>query len=127
MKYPNQRYGSNQDFVFYCYGKPVKIIAKILKRSEKTIKRYLSGECKIPWWINEYLRLADEEQRLRLQYMSHKKLHKKLGIVRGEIIEFPTASTQKTNKTSLAYQHTEQYQSSQANKIGEQLTLRFHT
>jgi len=125
MKYPNQRYGNPQEFIFYCRGKPIEIIAKRLKRSTKTIERYISGKTKIPWWINEYLRMADAEQNLRLQYMTNNKVLSKLGVVRGELIEFKQPVTKSMAENPATSKQTVK-KMEQDSDSGEQLSLQFH-
>ena len=126
MKYPNQRYGNPQEFVFYCRGKPINIIAKQLKRSTKTIERYLSGKTKIPWWVNEYLRLADAEHNLRLQYMTNKKVLSRLGIVRGELIEFKQPATKIVNPNQEIPKQTVKSILKEDSESEKQLSLQFY-
>lgn len=88
MKYPNTRYGNPAEFQYYAQNVPLKVMAKQLRRSEKSVKCWLSGERKIPWWIPELLRLQHKEQQDRLREMGFRNVRTKLGLVMGNVIEF---------------------------------------
>lgn len=89
MKMPNTRYGDREAFVFYAGGRAPSELARTLRRSERSIRDWLSGRARIPWWIPELLRLRDMERREALRQMGIAKLPRKLGIVSGDVIHFP--------------------------------------
>lgn len=90
MRYPNTRYGSPAEFLYYVQNVPLKIIAKELKRSEKSVKCWISGERKIPWWVPELLRLKHKEHCEQMREMGFKNFRVQLGEVKGQIIDFST-------------------------------------
>lgn len=70
MQYPNLRYGNPVEFKAYVLGVPIKDVARRLRRSEKTIKNYIDGSEKIPWWIPELMRLQAMERMERMRQMN---------------------------------------------------------
>ncbi|WP_211468502.1 helix-turn-helix domain-containing protein [Collimonas silvisoli] len=81
MKYPNQRYGNPAALTYYAAGLPVQEIARRLKRSERSIRNWLSGAEKLPWWVPEILRLQQLERDQRLRQMNIQPVRVKLGLV----------------------------------------------
>lgn len=69
MRHPTLRYGHPAELLFYMRGMSEKDLAKTLHRSEKTIKNYLSGREKIPFWVPELLRLREFEYQQRMHEM----------------------------------------------------------
>lgn len=67
MKYPNQRYGNPAEFRHYAAGRPIKHLARELRRSERTVHDWLVGRERVPFWVPELLRLrlVDHAQRVR--------------------------------------------------------------
>ena len=88
MRYPNTRYGNPEELRHYSQGLPVKIIAKKLKRSEKSVTAWLNGDRKIPFWVPELLRLWHMERDLTMRQMGFGDQKAKLGLVTGEVIQF---------------------------------------
>ncbi|WP_353154237.1 hypothetical protein [Herminiimonas fonticola] len=89
MQYPNTRYGNPEELRYYTQGIPIKDIARRLKRSEKSIKQWLSLEKKIPYWVPELLRLWSMERNLILRQMGFTEQKLKLGLISGNIYGFP--------------------------------------
>lgn len=89
MRYPNQRYGDIDHFNYYMQGRKIKDVAKQLKRDERTIRNWLSGAQKIPWWVPELMRLQRIETYNSLKYMGLKPRLAKLGLVGGQVVDFP--------------------------------------
>jgi hypothetical protein len=89
MKYPNQRYGNVEHLNHYAAGWTLKALAKHLKRDERTVKDWLSGAKKCPWWAPELLRLERYEKYHQMQEMRINPALAKLGIIRGEVLHFP--------------------------------------
>ncbi|MDR6394259.1 hypothetical protein [Herbaspirillum seropedicae] len=58
---------------FWMHGRSVKVIAKRLKRSERSVHDWLTGKRKIPWWVPEILRLQHYEYQDRLRQMGFKQ------------------------------------------------------
>lgn len=87
MRYPTTRYGHHGEFEFWMQGCSVKVIAKRLKRSERS---------EIPWWVPEILRLQHYEYQDRLRQMGISPPRRRLAIVTAGIFQFPkpTAATQ---------------------------------
>jgi hypothetical protein len=88
MRYPNQRYGDPAHLRYYTQGWTLKQISQFLKRDEKTIKSWLGGKSKVPFWVPELLRLSAYEKQQQLRYMGVNTVLAKLGVVNGEVLEF---------------------------------------
>ena len=89
MRYPNLRYGNPNEFAFYVQGVPVKDVARRLRRSERSVRNWLEGKEKMPWWIPELLRLQQFEHDQRARHMNMQPVRRQFGIVGAEIITFP--------------------------------------
>ena len=61
MRYPNTRYGCPGTMEHYAQGRTIKELAKRLKRSERTVKDWMKGKKKIPFWVSEQLCLQHKE------------------------------------------------------------------
>lgn len=90
MRYPNLRYGNPNEFRYYAQGISIKALAKRLRRSERSVKDWLSGEKKVPWWVPEIIRLENLEYEETLRQMNIPVVRKKLGLVHesAEIFQF---------------------------------------
>jgi hypothetical protein len=90
MQFPNTRYGNPVEMQFYVQGLPIKDVSVQLRRSEKSVRSWLNGDRKIPWWVPELLRLRNMEREQILRQMGVKKIRKQLGIVQktGVVIPF---------------------------------------
>lgn len=89
MRYPNLRYGNPAEFAYYVQGMSIKSIAKEFKRSERSVKDWLSGVRKIPWWVPEVARLWHLEHRRQMYEMGMQPLAEKFGFATGSVISFP--------------------------------------
>lgn len=69
MRYPNLRYGNPTEFAYYAMGRPLKDLAKSLRRDERTVRDWLSGRARVPWWVPEIMRLRRMELELRQRQM----------------------------------------------------------
>lgn len=87
MKQPNQRYGNPAEMAYYVQGRPLKSIARELRRTERSVRDWLTGRKKIPWWVPEVLRLRALEHNLRLQEMGVGRLAPRLHAVDGAVRE----------------------------------------
>jgi predicted transcriptional regulator len=81
MKQPNQRYGNPNEMAFYVQGRPIESIARELRRTERSVRDWLSGRQRVPWWVPELLRLRELEHNLRLQQMGVGRLAPRLHAV----------------------------------------------
>lgn len=89
MRYPNLRYGNPSEMAYYCQGLQIHEIARRLRRSERSVRNWLSGRERMPWWIPELLRLQAMEQAERARQMGYAPL-RRLGVVKtGQVVEFP--------------------------------------
>jgi hypothetical protein len=60
MRFPNLRYGDPTEFAYYAMGRTHAELARMLRRDERTIRDWLSGRAKVPWWVPEIMqRLGD--------------------------------------------------------------------
>ncbi len=89
MRYPNLRYGCSEQLQYFAMGIPTKDLAYRLRRDERTVKDWLQGRKKIPWWVPEILRLQDMEHQERVRQMGIYKIAPRLGIVSGDVITLP--------------------------------------
>ncbi|MFM0367840.1 hypothetical protein [Paraburkholderia aspalathi] len=81
MKYPNLRYGNPREMAYYAQGRSLKELARELRRSERSVRDWLTGRERVPWWVPELLRLRDMEHDLRLRQMNIGRLAPPLGVV----------------------------------------------
>lgn len=88
MKHPTLRYGHAAELRYYAFGMSIKEIADSLHRSERTVRRWLNGEEKIPFWVPELLRLRHYEYQNRMRLMGIGEWQTKLGRVSGDVIDF---------------------------------------
>jgi len=69
MRFPNLRYGNPTEFAYYAMGRTHAELARALRRDERTIRDWLSGRAKVPWWVPEIMRLKRIEADLRHRQM----------------------------------------------------------
>lgn len=86
MRYPNLRYGNPTEMAYYAMGRSVKDLARSLRRDERTVRDWLSGKQRVPWWVPEILRLRRMELDNRMREMGMGALAPKLGIVSADVI-----------------------------------------
>lgn len=91
MRMPNLRYGDIDELVFYADGRSAKDLARMLRRSERSVNDWLTGKQRCPWWVPELLRLRAMESRERHRQMGFAPATKRLGIVVGDVIRFNAA------------------------------------
>ena len=65
MRFPNLRYGNPTEFAFYAMGRTHAELARALRRDERTIRDWLTGRAKVPWWVPEIMRLKRLAAELR--------------------------------------------------------------
>lgn len=69
MRFPNLRYGNPTEFAYYALGRTHAELARALRRDERTIRDWLSGRARVPWWVPEILRLKRLEADLMYRQM----------------------------------------------------------
>ena len=87
MRFPNLRYGKPAELAHYAMGIPLDQLARTLRRDERTVRDWLSGKTRVPWWVPEYMRQRQMEQADIRRQMHMSSLGPRLGIVRGNVIE----------------------------------------
>jgi hypothetical protein len=60
----NLRSCSIESAVDYAMGRTHAELARMLRRDERTIRDWLSGRAKVPWWVPEIMRLKRVEADL---------------------------------------------------------------
>jgi hypothetical protein len=91
VRYPNLRYGNPTEMAYYAMGVPLPILARRLRRDERTVRDWLAGRTRVPWWVPEILRLKHMEADLRHRQMGFGALAPRLGVVSADVIALPTA------------------------------------
>ena len=82
MRYPNLRYGNPTAMAHYAiwYG-DTRTLAKALRRSERSVRDWLSGAARVPFWVPELMRLQKMEHDLMVYQMTGQRVSASLGIV----------------------------------------------
>ena len=82
MQYPNRRYGNPAAMRHYAmwYGS-TKELARALKRSEKSVRDWLSGRARVPWWVPEIMRLQQMEHNDTARQITGRQVGARLGLV----------------------------------------------
>lgn len=63
---------------YYTQGLSIAEISRQLMRDESTVRRWLGGRCKIPYWVPELLRLRHELATVRAYEMAGSVLREQL-------------------------------------------------
>lgn len=95
MRYPNRRYGNPAEMAYYTMGVPTSVIARRMRRDERTIRDWLTGRAKVPWWVPEILRLQHMENDLRSRQMGMGALAPRLGVVSAEVVSLARRTDEK--------------------------------
>lgn len=82
MRYPNKRYAHPDELRYYMRNMKPAELAAYLKRDERTVKNWLSGAVRCPWWVPELLRLRAYEVHNQLRQMGIDQKLCRLGIVK---------------------------------------------
>lgn len=82
MRYPNRRYAHPDELRYYMRSMTPAQLAAYLKRDERTVKNWLSGAVRCPWWVPELLRLRAYEVHNQLRQMGIDQKLGRLGIVK---------------------------------------------
>lgn len=86
MRYPNLRYGNPTEMAYYEMVRPLTDLARSLRRDERTVRDWLNGRTRVPWWVPEILRLRRMELDLRMRQMGMGALLARLGVVGADVI-----------------------------------------
>ena len=91
MRYPNLRYGNPAELRHYAQFRQVSDIARQLRRSERSVRNWLSEAEKMPWWVPEIIRLQKMEHDEMLRQMNMVPRRAALGLVTntGVVYQFP--------------------------------------
>lgn len=84
MRYPNLRYGNPTEFAHYAMGIPLEDLARRLRRDQRTVRDWLTGRRRVPWWVPEILRLKRMEGDLRHRQMFGESRRHGLAVVTDE-------------------------------------------
>lgn len=94
MRYPNLRYGNPTAMQHYAMwygdtGGRYTNLAKALRRSERSVKDWLTGAAKVPWWVPEIMRLQKMEHDAMVYQMTGRRLGARLGTATatGDVID----------------------------------------
>ena len=101
MRYPNLRYGNPTELAYYAMGVPLAVLAKRLRRDERTVRDWLSGRQRVPWWVPEILRLKHMEADLRHRQMGMGALPPRIGIVSADVLHLAPATDEKKPQYDL--------------------------
>lgn len=101
MRYPNLRYGNPTELAYYAMGVPVPVLARRLRRDERTVRDWISGRTRVPWWVPEVLRLQRIEADLRQRQMGMGALAPRLGVVGADVIALATPDAKKPHELRL--------------------------
>lgn len=72
MRYPNIRYGNPTELNFYAATIPLAVLARRLRRDERTVRDWMTAKTRVPWWVPEVLRLQQMEAAdIMRQHMQH--------------------------------------------------------
>jgi len=86
VRYPNLRYGNPTEMAYYAMGVPLPVLAKRLRRDERTVRDWLNAKRRVPWWVPEILRLKHMEANHYRRQLGLSALAPKLGIVGAEVV-----------------------------------------
>ncbi len=101
MRYPNLRYGNPTELAYYAMGTPLPVLARRLRRDERTVRDWLNARTRVPWWVPELLRLQHLEAGIRHRQMGMGQLATKLGVVGADVITLPTPDEKKPQDGGL--------------------------
>jgi hypothetical protein len=94
LRYPNLRYGNPTEMAYYAMGEPLPILARRLRRDERTVRDWISGRTRVPWWVPEILRLKRMEAELRHRQMGMGAMPARLGIVAADVLTLAQPAAQ---------------------------------
>lgn len=101
MRYPNLRYGNPTEMAYYSMGIPLPDLARRLRRDQRTVRNWLTGRARVPWWVPEILRLKHMEADLRHRQMGMGPLPARLGVVTADVIALAPTDDKKPARGGL--------------------------
>jgi hypothetical protein len=114
VRYPNQRYGNPSELAYYAMGRSEADLARMLRRDERTVRDWLTGRRKVPFWVPELLRLRAWEAAERHRQMGFEPLRRSLGLVSGDVIELRRPEAKKPQPVGLRLDDFDQVLSTRA-------------
>ena len=88
MRYPNLRYGNPAELDYFAMTIPLPELARMLRRDERTVRDWISGKTRVPWWVPEYMRLWHFEKRIQAQQMGFGDTYaRRFGVVTADVIQ----------------------------------------
>jgi hypothetical protein len=100
VRYPNLRYGNPTEMAYYAMGVPLPDLARRLRRDERTVRDWLTGRARVPWWVPEILRLKRMEADIRHRQMGFGALAPRLGIVGADVIALAQPTSEPTSSNA---------------------------
>jgi hypothetical protein len=82
------QHANPREFQHYASGLPTAALARYLRCSIATARAWASGKRPPPWWAVAVLRLDALEREEMARQMGYARMLPRLGIVRGEVIDF---------------------------------------
>lgn len=61
MRFPNLRYGNPIELQHYAQGIPLEALSRELRRDKRTVRAWLTGRQRVPFWVPELMRLRQFE------------------------------------------------------------------
>ncbi len=99
MRYPNRRYGNPAEMAHYAMAySDTATLARSLRRDERTVRDWLSGRQRVPFWVPELLRLRHLEACDINRQMGIYGPKAIMGVVRGSVIELVAQPGQHAKK-----------------------------
>ena len=74
LKNASNRWGNANEFRYYCRGLPTRTIATIVRRTERTVRDWISGNRPTPAWAVELVRLRELERQHVLQQITGRQI-----------------------------------------------------
>jgi hypothetical protein len=66
------RWGNANEFRYYCRGLPTRTIARMVRRTERTVRDWIKGHRPTPAWAVELVRLRELERHELLRQLAGK-------------------------------------------------------
>jgi hypothetical protein len=101
VRYPNLRYGNPTELAYYAKSVPLEVLARRLRRDERTVRDWINARTRVPWWVPEILRLQMVEADLRHRQMGFGALAPTLGLVSADVIVMPAPDVKKPQDAGL--------------------------
>ena len=63
LKNASNRWGNANEFRYYCRGLPTRTIARMVRRTERTVRDWIKGHRPTPAWAVELVKLRELERK----------------------------------------------------------------